>query len=81
VPNPTSVVDKDRPSPEQPDTAVEPLWVRPAIGMRLIGCKMTKFYSLLNSGAIESRRVGGMRLCSFESLKRLGLDTGDGDPA
>ena len=71
-------LNKDRPAPEQPDAAVEPLWVRPALGMRLIGCKTTKFYALMNTGAIESRRVGGMRLISYESLKRLGAGADDG---
>jgi hypothetical protein len=40
--------------------------------MRLIGVKTTKLYDLLNSGRIESRRIGSMRLISYASLMRLG---------
>ena len=49
-----------------------PLWVRPKEGMRLIGVKTTKFYELLNAGAIKSRRIGNMRLVEYASLMNIG---------
>jgi excisionase family DNA binding protein len=50
----------------------EAVWVRPKEGARMLGCGLTKFYELLNSGKIESIRVDGMRLVRVASIKAPG---------
>lgn len=37
--------------------------------MNLIGCKNTKFWSLVKSGAFECRRMGGSAVVPGHSLK------------
>jgi hypothetical protein len=50
----------------------EPIWVRPKPGAEMVGCGLTKFYQLMDSGKIRNIRVDGMRLASVESIKQLG---------
>jgi hypothetical protein len=49
-----------------------PIWVPPKEGTRLAGIGLTKFYELMNTGAIESRKVGNRRLASVTSIENLG---------
>ena len=51
---------------------VEPVWVRPRRGAQIIGCGLTKFYELLNTGKVKSINVDGMRLANVASIKTLG---------
>jgi hypothetical protein len=53
---------------------VESVWVRPKRGARMADCGLTKFYELLNSGKIESKKIDGMRLCSVRSIETLGSE-------
>ena len=53
---------------------VEPIWVRPRRGAKMADIGLTKFYELMNSGAIKNCKVGGMRLVSVASIKALGAD-------
>ena len=51
-----------------------PLWVRPQEACRLTGLGLTRIYELLNSGDLESRKLGRARLVSVSSIERLGDD-------
>jgi excisionase family DNA binding protein len=51
-----------------------PLWVRPKEACRLTGLGMTRVYELLNSGDLQSRKLGRARLVSVASIERLGDD-------
>jgi hypothetical protein len=64
---------------EARDNQPQPIWVRPKEAARLGGFGLTRCYELLASGALASRRVGGMRLISVASIKALGGD--DAAPA
>lgn len=46
-----------------------PLAVAPADGARIIGVGRTKFYELLNSGALRSFKVGNRRLVTMTTLR------------
>ena len=54
---------------------VEPIFVRPKRGAKMADIGLTKFYDLMNSGIIKSRKVGGMRLAEVASIKALGADS------
>ena len=54
---------------------IEPIFVRPKRGAKMAGIGLTKFYELMNSGIIKSRKVGGMRLAEVASIKALGADS------
>jgi excisionase family DNA binding protein len=56
------------------DTLQRPLWVRPREACRLTGLGLTRVYELLNSGDLESRKLGRARLVSVTSIERLGSD-------
>lgn len=49
-----------------------PIWVRPKKAAQLGGFGLTRCYELMNSGELESRKVGGLRLISVASIERLG---------
>lgn len=51
-----------------------PLWVRPAEACRLSGLGLTRLYELLNTGELESRKLGAARLVSVASIERLGVE-------
>ena len=51
---------------------VELIFVRPKRGAKMADIGLTKFYELMNSGIIKSRKVGGMRLAEVASIKTLG---------
>lgn len=51
-----------------------PMWVRPKEAARLAGLGVTRLYELLNSGEIESRKLGGARLVRVASLENLGAE-------
>ena len=51
-----------------------PLWVRPQEACRLSGLGLTRLYELLNSGDLESRKLGRSRLVSVASIERLGTE-------
>jgi hypothetical protein len=55
-----------------PGAVQPPIWCRPKEGARLAGCGIVKFYELLHSGLVESRKVDGMRLCRVSSIEKLG---------
>ena len=57
---------------EQIKEAVEPIFVRPRRGAKMADIGLTKFYELMNSGVIKSRKVHGMRLAEVASIKALG---------
>ena len=57
------------------DDKVEPIFVRPKRGAQMADIGLTKFYELMNSGVIKSRKVHGMRLAEVASIKALGADS------
>ena len=59
---------------EQTAELIEPIWVRPKTGARMIDCGVTRFYELLNAGTFKTKKIGGMRLVSVASIKALGND-------
>jgi hypothetical protein len=56
----------------KPDFTPTTRWVRPKQALTVVPCGLTKFYELLNSGRIRSKKVDGMRLVDLESCERLG---------
>lgn len=51
---------------------VERIWVRPKRGKKEIGCGNTKFYEILKSGRVKTKKIDGMRLIWLPSLHELG---------
>jgi hypothetical protein len=55
------------------------IWVRPREACRLASVGLTRCYELMNSGELESRKIGRTRLISVKSIERLGaVDQGEG---
>jgi excisionase family DNA binding protein len=50
---------------------LKPLTVTIPIALHITGLGRTKFYQLLDKGAIESVTIGRRRLVNFASLERL----------
>jgi hypothetical protein len=55
---------------------LEPIWVRPKRATKMADIGLTRLYELINDGTLKTRKVGGMRLVSVESIKALGTDAG-----
>ena len=51
--------------------ALEPLTVRIAEAAAIIGCGTSKMKKLVATGAVESIKIGTMRLVKVSSLRRL----------
>ena len=51
---------------------LERVWVRPKYGAEMVGCGLTKFYALMDSGKIRNIKIDGMRLASVESIEQRG---------
>jgi excisionase family DNA binding protein len=65
---------KNRRSPGSPAAqapALEPIAVRVAEAAALVGCGVSKMKQLIAAGAVESVKIGTMRLVKVSSLKRL----------
>jgi hypothetical protein len=62
------------PKQDQVGGQAERIWVRPKEAVRIGGFGMTRCYELINSGQLETRKVGGLRLVSVASIKALGSD-------
>ena len=52
-------------------TGLEPLVVRPNEAMRLLGCRRNFLYDLINSGELESCRVGRTRMITVRGIHAL----------
>jgi hypothetical protein len=50
----------------------KPFWVRPRKATQIGGFGLTKCYELINSGALETIKIDGMRLVSVASIEKLG---------
>ena len=57
---------------KNPQMSIEPIWVRPSVACQLSGTGMTTLYQWIGSGRVESIKVGGKRLISVASIRRLG---------
>ena len=53
-------------------TALDPVWVSPREGERLIGVSHSTIYRFINDGTLRSVVIGGRRLIAYESIKALG---------
>lgn len=51
--------------------AIEPLTVRIATAVKLTGISRSRLYELIQSGDLETVKVGRSTLIPFKSLKRL----------
>jgi hypothetical protein len=56
----------------KPDFNPPTRWGRPKQALKVVPCGLTKFYELLNSGRIRSKKVDGMRLVDLDSCEQLG---------
>ena len=50
---------------------VKPLLVSPSQARKLLGVSLSGLYNLLNSGALESFRIGGSRKITMASIERF----------
>ena len=52
-------------------TGIEPLVVRPNEAMRLLSCRRNFLYDLINTGELESYRVGRIRMITVRGIHAL----------
>lgn len=59
---------------------IEPLTVRISTAVRITGLSRSRIYELIQSGDLETTKVGRATLVQYQSLKRLtGNETPRGD--
>jgi len=51
------------------DTALNPIAVPPKVGFALIGCGVTKGYELINSGELETFKIGRATRITTSSIQ------------
>jgi hypothetical protein len=69
------------PAPRQLLDKYGAIWVRPRRAAQISGLGLTRIYQLIGNGQIESRRCGGARLISVNSLLALGEEQAPQFPA
>jgi excisionase family DNA binding protein len=57
--------------PTDPAQGLEPLTVRVSTAVKLTGISRSRLYELIQSGDLETRKVGRSTLIPFPALKRL----------
>ena len=76
APSPALEANRDQPRPPLPrleptQPAIEPLTVRIATAAQLTGISRSRLYELIQSGDLETVKVGRTTLIPFTALKAL----------